>query len=145
MRFFANGWKGFVLMAWLPVALSAPTAMEASRMWMTVGEQRFAIALDDNPSTRQLLTRLPLSLDMTDLHGNEKYATVQPPLPTQPYRPGTIHSGDFLLYGDDTLVVFYKTFDSSYRYSRLGRIDRPQDLAEVLGRGDVRVTFTLHE
>ncbi|UVM01791.1 hypothetical protein LOY41_10980 [Pseudomonas atacamensis] len=112
---------------------------------MTVGEQRFAIALDDNPSTRQLLTRLPLSLDMADLHGNEKYATVQPPLPTQPYRPGTIHSGDFLLYGDDTLVVFYKTFDSSYRYSRLGRIERPQDLAEVLGRGDVRVTFTLHE
>ncbi len=89
MRFFANGWKGFVLMAWLPVALSAPTAMEASTMWMTVGEHRFAIALEDNPSTRQLLTRLPLSLDMTDLHGNEKYATVQPPLPTQPYRPGT--------------------------------------------------------
>ena len=145
MRFFAHGWKGFVLMAWLPVALSAPTAMEASRMWMTVGEQRFAIALDDNPSTRQLLTRLPLSLEMTDLHGNEKYATVQPPLPTQPYRPGTIQSGDFLLYGDDTLVVFYKTFDSSYRYSRLGRIERPQDLAEVLGRGDVRVTFTLDE
>ncbi|RRW69143.1 hypothetical protein EGJ53_02290 [Pseudomonas fluorescens] len=114
-------------------------------MWMTVGEQRFAIALEDNPSTRQLLTRLPLSLEMTDLHGNEKYATVQPPLPTQPYPPGTIRIGDFLLYGDDTLVVFYKTFDSSYRYSRLGRIDRPQDLAEVLGRGDVRVTFTLHE
>lgn len=145
MRLFANGWKGFVLMAWLPFALSAPTAMEASTMWMTVGEQRFAIALDDNPSTRQLLTRLPLSLDMADLHGNEKYATVQPPLPTQPYRPGTIHNGDFLLYGADTWVVFYKTFDSSYRYSRLGRIERPQDLAEALGRGDVRVTFTLDE
>jgi len=42
-------------------------------------------------------------------------------------------------------VVFFKPFDSSYRYSRLGRIERPQDLAEVLGRGDVRVTFTLHE
>nr|TSB51840.1 hypothetical protein FEE99_13370 [Pseudomonas sp. ef1] len=114
-------------------------------MWMTVGEHRFAIALEDNPSTRQLLTRLPLSLNMSDLHSNEKYATVQPPLPTQPYRPGTIHNGDFLLYGDDTLVVFYQTFDSSYRYSRLGRIDRPQDLAEALGRGDVRLTFTLDE
>ncbi|UST71553.1 cyclophilin-like fold protein [Pseudomonas moraviensis] len=112
---------------------------------MTIGKQRFAIALDDNPSTRELLTRLPLSLNMVDLHRNEKYATVQPPLPTQPYRPGTIHTGDFLLYGDDTLVVFYKTFDSSYRYSRLGRIDRPQGLAEALGRGDVRVTFTSDE
>lgn len=144
MRFFAHGWKGFVLMAWLPFALSAANPEETT-MWMTVGAHRFAIALEDNPSTRQLLTRLPLSLNMVDLHSNEKYATVQPPLPTQPYRPGTIHTGDFLLYGDDTLVVFYKTFDSSYRYSRLGRIDRPQDLAETLGRGDVRVTFTLDE
>ncbi|UST97610.1 cyclophilin-like fold protein [Pseudomonas siliginis] len=144
MRIFANGWKGFVLMAWLPFAQSAANPEETT-MWMTVGEHRFAIALEDNPSTRQLLTRLPLSLNMVDLHSNEKYATVQPPLPTQPYRPGTIHTGDFLLYGDDTLVVFYKTFDSSYRYSRLGRIDRPQDLAETLGRGDVRVTFTLDE
>ncbi|UST92468.1 cyclophilin-like fold protein [Pseudomonas siliginis] len=144
MRIFANGWKGFVLMAWLPFALSAANPEEIT-MWMTVGEHRFAIALEDNPSTRQLLTRLPLSLNMSDLHSNEKYATVQPPLPTQPYRPGTIHTGDFLLYGDDTLVVFYKTFDSSYRYSRLGRIERPQDLAEVLGRGDVRLTFTLDE
>ncbi|GLH36172.1 hypothetical protein RS1P1_04560 [Pseudomonas moraviensis] len=144
MRFFAHCWKGFVLMAWLPFALSAANPEETT-MWMTVGEHRFAIALEDNPSTRRLLTRLPLSLNMVDLHRNEKYATVQPPLPTQPYRPGTIHTGDFLLYGDDTLVVFYKTFDSSYRYSRLGRIDRPQGLAEALGRGDVRVTFTSEE
>jgi hypothetical protein len=145
MQIFARTWKGVVLMTWVPVALSATTAAQDTTMWMTVGEHRFAIALDDNPSTRELLTRLPLSLDMTDLHSNEKYATVQPPLPTQPYRPGTIHNGDFLLYGDDTLVVFYQTFDSSYRYSRLGRIDRPQDLADALGRGDVRVTFTLDE
>jgi hypothetical protein len=145
MQIFAGIWMGCVLMPWMSFALSATTSAQDTTMWMTVGKHRFAIALDDNPSTRELLKRLPLSLDMTDLHSNEKYAAVQPPLPTQPYRPGTIHNGDFLLYGADTLVVFYKTFDSSYRYSRLGRIDRPQDLADALGRGDVRVTFTLYE
>ncbi len=92
-------------------------------MWMTVGEQRFAISLEDNPATRELVARMPLNLDMTDLHNNEKYATLEQPLPTQEYSPGTIQTGDLLLYGSDTLVIFYKTFTSSYSYSRLGHID----------------------
>ena len=112
-------------------------------MWMTVGQQRFAISLEDNPTTRELVARLPLSLDMTELHNNEKYATLQHPLPTQTYRPGTIHSGDLLLYGADTLVIFYKTFTSSYSYSRLGHIDNSAGLAKALGRNDVRVTFSV--
>ncbi|QVW26846.1 hypothetical protein KJF94_09370 [Pseudomonas hormoni] len=112
-------------------------------MWMTVGQQRFGISLEDNPTTRELVTRLPLSLDMTELHSNEKYATLDHPLPTQAYRPGTIHNGDLLLYGTDTLVVFYQTFTSSYSYSRLGRIDNPAGLAKALGRDDVRVTFSV--
>ena len=111
-------------------------------MWMTVGEQRFAISLEDNPSTRALAALLPLSLDMSELHNNEKYAALQHTLPTAAYSPGTIQSGDFLLYGAETLVVFYKTFDSSYAYTRLGRIDNPSGLAKTLGRDEVRVTFS---
>lgn len=111
-------------------------------MWMTVGQQRFAIALEDNASTRALALRLPLSLNMSDLNDNEKHVTLPRALPTQTYRPGTIHSGDFLLYGSDVLVVFYKTFNSSYPYTRLGRIEDPAGLSQALGRGDVRVTFS---
>ena len=154
---YCRGWKGFWLAALMPLALAslplaaAPdiagpsTDMENTAMWITVGQQRFAISLEDNSTTRELVTRLPLSLDMTELHNNEKYATLQHPLPTQAYRPGTIHSGDLLLYGDDTLVVFYQTFTSSYPYSRLGRIDNPAGLAEALGRDDVRVTFSVDQ
>lgn len=111
-------------------------------MWMTIGQQRFAITLEDNPTTRELAIRLPLSLDMSDLNANEKHVTLQHPLPTQAYRPGTIQNGDVLLYGADTLVVFYKTFNSSYTYTRLGRIDNPEGLSQALGRDDVRVTFS---
>ncbi|HCF6118205.1 TPA: hypothetical protein NIH73_006727 [Pseudomonas aeruginosa] len=111
-------------------------------MWMTIGQQRFAITLEDNRSTRELAARLPLTLDMSDLNDNEKHVTLPRPLPTQAYRPGTIHNGDFLLYGPDTLVVFYKSFSSSYSYTRLGRIDNPAGLSQALGRDDVRVTFS---
>ncbi|WP_256353263.1 cyclophilin-like fold protein [Pseudomonas sp. PDM30] len=148
------GWRGLWFAALMPFALSAlplaaatdiagpSTGMENYTMWMTIGQQRFAITLEDNPTTRELAARLPLSLDMSDLNDNEKHVTLQRPLPTQTYRPGTIHNGDFLLYGPDTLVIFYKTFSSSYSYTRLGRIDNPAGLSQALGRDDVRVTFS---
>ena len=154
-NYYAQIGKGLWLTALLPFALSVSplagataiegpsTGMENTKMWMTVGQQRFAISLEDTPTTRAFVTRLPLSLNMADLHNNEKYATLQPSLPTQAYRPGTLHNGDLLLYGADTLVVFYKTFTSSYSYSRVGRIDNPAGLANALGRDDVRVTFSV--
>jgi len=42
--------------------------------------------------------------------------------------PGTIRTGDILLYGDNTVVVFYETFQSSYRYTPIGRISNPDGL-----------------
>ena len=47
-----------------------------------------------------------------------------------------------MLYGDDTLVIFYLTFDSSYSYTRLGRVADPAELATVLGKSNVRLSFT---
>jgi hypothetical protein len=38
--------------------------------------------------------------------------------------------------------VFYLAFDSPYSYTRLGRIDEPGSLQDVLGPGQVRIAFT---
>jgi hypothetical protein len=46
-----------------------------------------------------------------------------------------------MLYGTDTLVVFYSTFNSSYSHTRLGRVDDPAGLAKTLAPRDVRVAF----
>ncbi|MBS4834193.1 MAG: hypothetical protein K1W07_00535 [Parabacteroides distasonis] len=58
---------------------------------------------------------------------------------TNTFRPGIIHTGDLLLWGANTVVLFYETFSSSYSYTRLGKIENPAGLADVLGRGNVRV------
>src|SRR5215210_2031009 len=115
---------------------------EESRMWMTVGERRFAITLSDNGTARAFAAQVPLTLDMTELNGNEKYADLPKALPADASRPGTIRNGDLMLYGTNTLVVFYSTFESSYSYTRLGHVDGPSDLPQALGRRAVRVVFS---
>ena len=116
---------------------------EQSSMWMTVGTQRFAVALEDNPTARALLQLLPIALDMDELNGNEKHARLPRSLPTRSTRPGTIRAGDVLLYSDNTLVVFYETFSSSHSYTRIGRIEGITGLAQALGPGNMRVTLTV--
>lgn len=111
-------------------------------MWMTVGERRFSITLADTEAARSFAGMLPLTIDMEDLNSNEKHAELPRTLPTTTVRPGTIRTGDLMLYGSRTLVIFYKTFDSLYAYTRLGRVDNPADLAQVLGSGSVRIQFS---
>mgnify|MGYP001566318188 CR=1 FL=1 len=90
-----------------------------------------------------LLVVLPLALDMPDLNANEKHARLPRSLPTNAARPGTIRTGDVMLYGSDTLVVFYKTFPSSYSYTRIGRITKVEGLPEALGAGSQRIVFAV--
>lgn len=125
-----------------PVSAVPSKSQEESRMWMTVGERRFAITLADNATARAFAALLPLTLDMTELNGNEKYASLPKALPAHASHPGTIHTGDLMLYGTATLVVFYLTFDSSYPYTRLGRVDDATSLAQALGRRGARIVFS---
>lgn len=111
-------------------------------MWMTVGERRFAVTLADNATARAFAAQLPLTLDMSELNGNEKHADLRTTLPPNARRPGTILNGDVMLYGTNTVVVFYESFDSSYAYTPLGRVDEPADLPQALGRRGVRVVFS---
>ena len=73
--------------------------------------------------------------------GNEKYYYFNESLPTNSERIGKINTGDLMLYGSDCLVLFYKSFSTSYSYTRLGHIDNPQGLADVVGSGNITVTF----
>ena len=123
-------------------AASASSIPEKSRMWMTIGEQRFAITLADNAAAGAFARLLPLKLDMSDLNRNEKHASLPENLPADASAPGTIRNGDLMLYGAGTLVVFYSTFDSTYSYTRLGRVDDTADLAQALGRRGVQVMFS---
>jgi hypothetical protein len=108
-----------------------------------VGSDTFTATLFDNPTTTAFVARLPLTVTMTELNGNEKYYDLPQNLPTNAVNPSTIQAGDLLLYNANTLVLFYQTFSTSYRYTRMGRVDNLTGLATALGRGSVTVTFEL--
>ena len=116
-------------------------AEEKNTMIITVGEYQFTVSLEDNETVSELKEHLPLTLDMSELNGNEKYNYLPFSLPTESYAPGTIQAGDVMLYGDDCLVVFYKSFSTPYRYTRIGHIDDAADLQTAVGAGGVQMVF----
>ena len=82
---------------------------------------------------------LPLEINMNDLHSNEKYYYLDEELPTNSYNPKKINKGDVMLFGSNCLVLFYKSFDTFYSYTKLGKIDNPSELDKALGSGNVVV------
>ncbi len=112
-------------------------------MKIRVGTNTFTVTLENNPSAIAFKALLPMTVNMTELNGNEKYLRFAKKLPTNASNPRTIHKGDVMLYGDNTVVLFYKTFSTSYDYTRLGRINDPAGLSSALGSGNATVTFEL--
>ena len=109
---------------------------------LTINGNNFTATLDDNETTRELLSRLPLEVSMSELNGNEKYYYFDESLPTNSYRPGNISTGDIMLYGSDCLVIFYENFDTPYSYTRIGKIDNVDNLKDALGNGNVNVMIS---
>lgn len=112
---------------------------EILHVQIIVGYQTFTASLYNNTSTRALIEQLPLTLDMGELHGNEKYFYFSSNLPTETENISEINAGDLKLYGNDCLVLFYKDFQTTYAYTSLGQIDNTQGLAQALGNGSVQV------
>ena len=108
---------------------------------ITVNGRAFSATLYDNETARTFKERLPLTLDMSELNGNEKYYYLPESLPKNSSRPSGINTGDIMLYGSDCLVIFYDSFSTSYSYTPIGKIDDPNGLAAALGSGNVQVSF----
>ena len=97
-------------------------------MKVIINNHEYNANLEDNQTTKELLNKLPLKLNMNELNGNEKYYYLDFALPTLPSNPKTIYAGDIMLYQNNCLVIFYKTFDTSYSYTKIGHIDNLEEL-----------------
>jgi len=93
-----------------------------------INDKEYTIDLEDNETANSFASLLPQEFEMNELNGNEKYVYLDNTLPTSSYSPKRINAGDVMLYGNNCLVVFYKSFDTSYSYTKIGHINNLPDL-----------------
>ena len=109
---------------------------------VTVNDAPFTATIEDTAAGQELLARLPLTLAMEELHGNEKYCYTGASFGGEQYVPETIEAGDLMVFGSDCLVLFYETFaNGGWSYARVGKIDDTAGLAEACGAGRATVVF----
>ena len=119
-----------------------PATSAVGDITLTIGDQSFTATMEQNSTSEAFRALLPLTLEMQELNGNEKYHYISQSLPTNRTKVGTIHAGDIMLYGDNCVVVFYETFTTTYQYTPIGHITTPKGLKEALGTGTSTIVFT---
>ncbi|WP_295298178.1 cyclophilin-like fold protein [uncultured Brachyspira sp.] len=108
---------------------------------LRINNKEYKLILYDNDTARDFLRMLPLTITMNDLNSNEKYYNLSKSLTTKSERAGSIKRGDFMLYGNNCLVLFYESFSTSYSYTKIGYIENTDGLKDSLGMGSIEITF----
>ena len=110
---------------------------------MKIGNTAVDVDWEDNESVEALSALCqdgPLTIRMSMYGGFEQVGPIGQSIPRDDVQT-TTQAGDIVLYSADQIVVFYGS--NSWAYTRLGHIsDRSaQEMAELLGNGDVMITI----
>lgn len=110
---------------------------------ITIKNKKYEAILYDNSTTKELIKKFPITITMSDLNGNEKYYNFSKSFSTSSENVANINKGDIMLFGDNCLVIFYKSFSTLYKYTKLGYIKNTEDLENSFGKGDISITFEI--
>ena len=114
-----------------------------NRMKVQIDGHTFYAALENNDATAELVQMMknqPIVISMSDYSGFEKVGSLGTTLPGSNSQM-TTQAGDIVLYNNNQIVIFYGS--NSWSYTKLGHVDDLTGWEEVLGSGDVTVTFSI--
>ena len=137
----------FALFVALGLASIAPQSAEAAtsttKTSVIIGTAKFTMKLENNKAAAAFRSYLSKArtMKMEELNGNEKYRYLSKSFPTKPKHYSKVRAGDVMLYGDDCLVIFYKTHKTSYNYTKIGRLTSTKGLTKAVGKASVKVRF----
>ena len=102
--------------------------VKVSDIKVIINDKTYILKLENNKTVEEFINLLPKEFNMNELNGNEKYVYMDNSLSTNSYNPKHIEKGDVMLYGNNCLVIFYESFDTSYSYTKIGHIDNLENL-----------------
>ena len=111
--------------------------VEVSDIKVIINDKEYTLNLDNSKTVEEFIDLLPQTFNMSELNGNEKYIYMDNSLTTTSYNPKHIEKGDVMLFGDNCLVIFYKSFNTNYSYTKIGHIDN----LDNLGNGNITAKF----
>ena len=114
-------------------------AEESMTIDIIIGDNVFKADIEATETGRAFIEKLPLTLAMSELNGNEKYC-YGIALPHADKYFDSLAAGDLMLYSGNCIVLFYGPA-GGYSYTRIGRLQSADGLAAALGKGSVTVTF----
>ncbi len=120
---------------------------ESVKIQITVGDINLVAIPEENSSAAAFLAILqehPITIQMSDYAGMEKVGPLGSSLPRNDKRI-SVDAGDVILYQGNQITIYYGT--NSWSFTKLAVIENStrESLLEMLGTGDVEVTFSLIE
>ena len=122
---------------------NADKSATKNQMIIKIGPKVFTATFAEYPTATAFKAMLPLTLNLADLNENEKVVRLPDKLPTNDSNPGRIQAGDLMIWSSQSLVLFYKSFPTSYSYTRVGLINDIAGLSAAVGSGNVTITFEM--
>ena len=114
---------------------------DSMKLKITIGETVLTATMYDNPTTKDFISLLPLTLTLTDYNWTEKISDLPKKLSSKDAPGGHKPSvGDITLYAPwGNLAVFYKDFSYSSGLIVLGKINSGIDALKVPGSVNVKM------
>ena len=132
---------GLIAAGTLNAIASASEKEKMYKIELKIGTQTFTADLEDNASTRELVSRLPVSFTLDDLYGRELCYHFSKPLPAQEEVYRGYEVGEIIYWPPRrSFVIMYKQNGERFSMQTLGRIRGSLDR---LPRGSNSVTITL--
>jgi hypothetical protein len=128
-------------------AISSTEETKMTKIQITVGSTTLTAIPEENSSADAFLALLqngPVTVSMSDYAGMEKVGLLGTSLPRNDTQI-SVGPGDVILYQGNQITIYYGT--NSWSFTRLAVIEgaTKDGLLDVLGAGDIEVTFSLEE
>lgn len=101
---------------------------EIENIKIIINEKEYKLNLEKTDEAKDFINNVPNELVMMDLNENEKYVYLDKVFMNNPINVNNVEKGDLMLYGDNCLVIFYKSFETTYSYTKIGHINNLEDL-----------------